>query len=50
MVSITNRSNYVVTVEGERILIQRFEFSDAKQATNYRRELLKAGVPAEMIA
>ena len=46
MASITNRSNYLVTVEGEPSLTQRFAFSDSTQARRYLRELKKRGKPA----
>ena len=46
MASITNRSNYLVTVEGEPSLTERFPFSESTQARSYLRELKKQGKPA----
>jgi len=43
MASITNRSNYLVTVEDDPSLAQRFPFSEPKQARRYLRELRKQG-------
>ncbi len=43
MESITNRSNYLVTVEDDPSLTARFSFSDPKQARRYLRELRKQG-------
>lgn len=46
MASITNRSNYLVTVEDEPSLTERFPFSESAQAKSYLRELKKRGKPA----
>ncbi len=46
MASITNRSNYLVIVEGEPSLTQRFAFSDSTRARSYLRELKNRGKPA----
>jgi hypothetical protein len=47
MASITNRSNYVVDVEGEPQLTQRFPFNEHAKAQQYRRELFNDGKAAE---
>jgi integrase len=42
MASITNRSNYVVTVEGQPERTRRFAFNNLKEAKRYQREQKKA--------